>query len=98
MNFHLNKGDPGEKFYVIARGKVDVLRDRNGEPARVVTLLDGDFFGEIALLTDQPRNATIRTVTDCWFLALHRTSFDQLMTQEPGLRDRIMAAVAKRSG
>jgi ATP-binding cassette subfamily B protein len=93
--FH--EGDPGEKFYVIARGTVEMLRKRDGESRRVETLHDGDFFGEIALLKDQPRNATIRTTTDCWFLALHRTSFEQLLTSEPGLRDRLMAAVAKRA-
>lgn len=93
--FH--QGDPGEKFYVIAHGRVDVLREAEGGAKRIETLHDGDFFGEIALIKDQPRNATIRTVTDCWFLALHRTSFDQLMAREPGLRERIMRAVAKRS-
>jgi len=58
---------------------------------------DGDFFGEIALVTDRPRNATIRTVTDCWFLTLHRRSFLEFLEREPALCDRIMEAVALRS-
>jgi ATP-binding cassette, subfamily B, bacterial len=92
------QGDTGEKFYIIARGTVEVLvAHTNEDTRRVAFLRDGDFFGEIALVTDQPRSATIRTVTDCWFLTLHRMSFLGILEREPGLRDRIMEAVARRS-
>ena len=64
---------------------------------RVAFLRDGDYFGENALVTDRPRNAAIRTMTDCWFLTLHRMSFLGILEREPGLRDRIMEAVARRS-
>lgn len=87
------QGDPGEKFYVIARGTVEVLVNDQ----RVALLRDGDFFGEIALVTDRPRNATIRALTDCWLLALHRTQFLDLLETEPGLRENVMQAVARRS-
>jgi ATP-binding cassette subfamily B protein len=94
--FH--QGDPGEKFYVLARGTVEVLVDvPRGAAQRLSLLHDGDFFGEVALITDRPRNATIRTVTDCWLLTLHRAAFLGLLEREPALRERIMNAVARRS-
>jgi len=89
------QGDAGEKFYIIARGTVEVLVAHANEA--LVLLRDGDFFGELALMTDQPRNATIRAVTDCWFLTLHRVSFLGILEREPALRDRIKEAVARRS-
>jgi ATP-binding cassette subfamily B protein len=92
------QGDPGARFYILARGTVDVMIQTPGqEPRRAAVLRDGDFFGEIALVTDHPRNATIRTVTDCWFLTLHRTAFLTLLNEEPELRSRVMAAMARRS-
>jgi ATP-binding cassette subfamily B protein len=58
-----------DKFYIIARGKVAVLkRQPDGNDLQVATLQDGDHFGEVALLKDTPRNATIRTLTPCIFL------------------------------
>ncbi|HMF23941.1 MAG TPA: ABC transporter transmembrane domain-containing protein [Pseudolabrys sp.] len=92
------QGDAGEKFYIIARGTVEVLvAHTNEDTRRAAFLRDGDFFGEIALVTDRPRNATIRTVTDCWFLTLHRISFLGILEREPKLRDQIMETVARRS-
>ncbi len=92
------QGDAGEKFYIIARGMVEVLvAHTNEDTRRVAFLRDGDYFGEIALVTDRPRNPAIRTMTDCWFLTLHRISFLGIVERDPGIRARIMEAVARRS-
>jgi ATP-binding cassette, subfamily B, bacterial len=82
----IHEGDPGDKFYVIVRGKVAVLKkDEAGEDKQVAALTDGDFLGEVALLHNIPRTATIRTLTPVVFLSLQREFFQQLVGQAPHL-------------
>ncbi len=57
---------------------------------------DGDYFGEIALMADSTRTATIRTETDCTFLTLGRDPFLRLLEREPKLRDSFEKVVAER--
>jgi ATP-binding cassette subfamily B protein len=80
------EGEPGEMLYVIVRGQVDVHRgDADGE--RHVTVLEpGDFFGEIALLEEVRRTATVRARTPCLLLALDRGDFRELLAEAPELR------------
>jgi predicted MFS family arabinose efflux permease len=67
----VEQGTPGDSFYVIASGRVDVSRSG----AEVHTLATGDAFGEIALLRATPRTATCRALTDVELLELDRTTF-----------------------
>lgn len=90
--FH--QGDPGEHFYVIARGCVQVVvPDDDGREQVVNTLRDGDFFGEIALLRDVPRTASIVAWADTWCLSLSSQQFLRIMQTEPDLHARVLAAV-----
>ena len=84
--------DHGDKFYLIARGLFHVIRD--GEV--VSTLEDGDCFGEIALVTDGPRNATVRAVTSSTCLALDREHFQELLRNSPRTQQRISELVEQR--
>src|SRR5205807_10585567 len=70
------EGDSGDLFYVIDAGTVEILTD---EKAPVV-LGPGDFFGEIALLRDVPRTATVRARTDAHLYALGRNEFIPAVT------------------
>jgi ATP-binding cassette subfamily B protein len=86
----IHQGDPGDTFYIIARGTVEVVRrDDAGVEERVATLEDGDGFGEIALLQDVPRTATVRTVTPCVLLSLRRAHFLALMHEDPGVGEAV---------
>jgi ATP-binding cassette subfamily B protein len=79
------QGDPGDKFYLIVRGRFQVI-----QRGRVVaTLEDGDCFGEIALLTDQARNATVRAVNPSTCLAIGRAHFQELLRNSPTTQQRI---------
>jgi ATP-binding cassette subfamily B protein len=89
--------DPGDKFYIIERGKLTVWIDTPaGKCKQIRTMEDGDHFGEIALMEDTPRTATVRTSTDCTFLTLSRDPFLKLLEREPNLREEFRKVTAER--
>jgi NADH:ubiquinone reductase (H+-translocating) len=75
-------GDAGDKVYFIVKGEVTV--ERNG--AALATLRDGEVFGEAALLTKQPRNATLRAATTLDAVAVSRDAFQELLGHLPGVQ------------
>jgi ATP-binding cassette, subfamily B, bacterial len=81
------EGDRGDRLHIVVRGKVEVeKRVGDGGVRRVAVLDDGNFFGEIALLQDVVRTATVRTITPCVLLALERGQFLDLLQLVPELR------------
>ena len=94
----IREGDPGDRFYLVARGRLEVLKqgDRSGV-SQVATLTDGDHFGEVALLRDTPRNATVRTLTPATLLSLSRAQFSRLIAGQPEIRERLIATLEERS-
>lgn len=85
------RGDAPDAAYFIASGEVEV--DLKPERLR---LRDGDFFGEIALLRDSPRTATIRTVTQCRFLVLDKADFRDLLETDADLREAVVEVAEQR--
>jgi ATP-binding cassette subfamily B protein len=86
------EGDPGDRFYIIVRGKTEVLKASK----RAAILQDGDYFGEIALISNQPRNATVRSHTPCVCLILQRDHFRALLDRSAPLRERIQQVMKSR--
>ena len=94
----VREGTPGNRFYLIARGQVAVEKDSpDGTPKTVCVLDDGDYFGEIALIKNIPRSATIRTLTPCVMLSLHRDIFQNLLDRASDLREKLELAIASRT-
>ena len=87
------KGEAGDAMYFISPGAVIV--DVQPEPVR---LGSGDFFGEIALLTDQLRNATVTALGYCQVLALYTKDFRKLLNANADLRERITRVAQERLG
>lgn len=87
------KGDPGDSLYFVATGTLDVAV----EPVPR-SLNPGDFFGEIALLTQQPRNADVIATSYCQLLMLKAEDFQQLLAASPGLREQIDRVASERLG
>ena len=93
----VHEGDVADKFYVIARGRVEVTRDGGtGTRNLVVVLEDGDYFGEAGLLHHAPRNATVTTLTDCICLVLDRQHFQDVIAATPSLRDDLLRGAYAR--
>jgi ATP-binding cassette subfamily B protein len=95
--FVIHEGDPGDRFYIIVRGQVEVLRNQDGaEPRPIAVLQDGDHFGEIALLRNVPRTASVRTLTPCVMVSLPRGQFANLVGRAAGMRQRLEALLSER--
>jgi ATP-binding cassette subfamily B protein len=91
------EGDPGDRFFVIARGKVAVVTGAGPGERCLAVLSDGDFFGELALLPGAPRAATTRTLQPTVLLALPKRDFERLLDEHPDVRAAVEHAAAQRS-
>jgi CRP-like cAMP-binding protein len=94
--FH--QGDPGARFYIIVRGKVAVLfTGFDGKLVELNVLQDGDYFGEIALLQDSPRGATIKALLPTLTLSLERSQFLKLVEESTDVRLEIEESTIRRN-
>ncbi|MGZ4415950.1 MAG: cyclic nucleotide-binding domain-containing protein [Gaiellaceae bacterium] len=92
----VRQGDPGAKLYLVRRGRVDVVVVLDGSERVLNVLADGDFFGEIALLTGDVRDATVRAATTTDLYSLDRADFLELLEREPTIKDVVSRTVAER--
>jgi CRP/FNR family transcriptional regulator, cyclic AMP receptor protein len=86
------EGEVGQEFFVIIDGEAEVTK--NGE--RLATRGAGEFFGEIALLEQTQRMATVTAQTPLRFFVLTRRDFRQLIRDNPGVELKVLQAVARR--
>jgi NADH dehydrogenase len=91
------QGDLGDNVYLIQSGECDVLRETNGSVGHVATLGPGDYCGEMALLNDVTRNATVRARTAMDVLLLSKHDFDALKSTIPAFREVFQRLAQDRS-
>jgi cAMP-dependent protein kinase regulator len=83
----LEEGAPGDSLYIIKEGQVEVFTvDVQGAPLTLAQLKEGDFFGEISLLTGRPRTASIKVLQAAELLRLTKNDFDQIIENHPEVK------------
>ena len=87
----IRKGERGDAVFFIASGAAEVIL-----PDRRVPLGSGDFFGEMSLITGEPRQADVRSQTYCRLLVLRKADFDRLMRANPDVLSQINAVAERR--
>jgi ABC-type multidrug transport system fused ATPase/permease subunit/pSer/pThr/pTyr-binding forkhead associated (FHA) protein len=92
----VTQGERGDKLYLVNRGQLEVVVGDERSEQSVNTLHEGDHFGEMALLTDEPRSATVRATMPSDLYSLARPSFESLVEREPEIRRVVAATVAGR--
>lgn len=86
------EGEPGREFVILVEGAAEVRRK-----GKVINQLgDGDFLGEIALVADVPRTATVTTTWPSRILLLTDRSFRSLLRETPSLQTKVLSALASR--
>jgi cAMP-dependent protein kinase regulator len=94
----INQGDDGDNLYVIDQGSLECFKrfSKNEEPKLVKTYVPGESFGELALLYNAPRAASIKAVTDCTLFALDRETFNNIVKDaEVKRRERFEQIMSK---
>ncbi len=92
----VKEGDPGNKFYMIVRGKVQVEKMKGPRPNVVASLQDGDYFGEIALIQQVPRTSTVRALSACTCLSLASSQFQLLLQDSPNALKHLQQIAKQR--
>jgi hypothetical protein len=89
----ITEGEPGNEMFVIRDGQVEVYHEGQ---APITTYKKGNFFGEMALLTGNPRNASVRAITPVVALNLQKSDFDGLLQKHHGMREILEKTAAER--
>ena len=95
----IEEGKFGEDFYILYSGKVHVSRQTPAGDTIALADLASEmniFFGETALISDDPRTATVKALTDCRCIALSSTKFLAVCDKEPLLGYRVLLKLAQR--
>jgi cAMP-dependent protein kinase regulator len=94
----VTEGEPGDSLFVVTTGLCRAfVRSATGRNLEVRQLSEGDFFGEISILTGQPRTATITTATPCELLELSRQSLDSIIKTHPRVKEVLAEFHARRA-
>lgn len=94
--FHEGDAESGS-MYIIKTGSVKITRkDASGKENEIAVLKDNDFFGEMALVTNEPRNATSISLTECEVFELKKDDFIKLVESSPALASKLSSEFLSR--
>jgi len=91
-----SEGDLGTEMYVVHQGRIEILRTMANERRQIATLEKGDFFGEMSLLEELPRNATARALEETKLIEINGALFDRMLRRNPEIAVRIMRKLSRR--
>lgn len=86
------EGDPGREFFVIAEGRAKATR----KGRKIASFDRGSFFGEMSLLDEGPRSATVTAETDMQLLVLSSRNFSSLIADNPSVSRKLLRGMAER--
>jgi CRP-like cAMP-binding protein len=90
------EGDLGTEMFIVHAGKVEILKQIEGEEKQLAVLERGDFFGEMSLLEELPRAAAARAESDVRLLQINGSTFDQMLRANPEIAVRMMRKLSRR--
>jgi CPA1 family monovalent cation:H+ antiporter len=92
----IQQGDADDRLFMIARGVVRISREVDSAEVNLATLIAGDFFGEMALLHDEKRTATVTSMSPCTFYVLERNALLEAMEENPSIKTALELAYQQR--
>jgi small-conductance mechanosensitive channel len=92
----IRAGDPGASMFVVHNGRVRVQVNDNGRPRTVATLNEGDFFGEMALFTGEPRTANVVALEETEVLEIGHAAMKRIFDNNPDLVESLSFIMAER--
>jgi small-conductance mechanosensitive channel/CRP-like cAMP-binding protein len=92
----IEEGADGDSMFILLRGTANVSVSKNGASIQVATLSSGDCFGEMSLLTGEPRSATVRAEGDCYVMEIHKPVMAGVIRESPGCLQQLSEMLAKR--
>ena len=92
----IRAGDPGSSMFVVHNGRVRVQVNENGRPRTVATLNEGDFFGEMALFTGEPRTANVVALEETEVLEIGHAAMKRVFDTNPDLVESLSFIIAER--
>jgi len=96
-NMVFKEGDKGDALYIVKNGKVNVLkRNSSGADSVLVSLGKGAVIGDMAIIDDQPRSASIATIQETTFLILTKDDFRNLLADVPEISFQILKMTTER--
>lgn len=93
----VREGEPGDSMFIVSTGEFEVTRREDGDDVGVATFHDGDFFGEMAVLSGEPRTATVTAVKSSELLELSRENLQQICSRHPEVEAKIRLAYDERA-
>jgi putative ABC transport system ATP-binding protein len=92
----IRQGNEGDKLYLLKKGKAEVVKEELGMMQTLRQLSPGDVFGEISLITNRPRTASVRAVEDIQCLSLSKQDFDRAMDTSQSFKERLLQVFFSR--
>jgi CRP/FNR family transcriptional regulator, cyclic AMP receptor protein len=91
------EGEPSQSLYILLSGRAKVQRsDSEGKEVILAVLMSGEFFGEMSLIDDAPRSASVITLESCDFLAINKENFKAMLNQNADLGMAVMRGLVRR--
>lgn len=93
----MKEGEPGDSFFFVKTGAVEVATLRNGKKLKLADLAAGDFFGEVSVITAQPRTATVTALSPVVAIRFQRRKISRVLMDYPDVTKRLNAKIEDRA-